>query len=85
MVNFLAREYRDDGEKTWHLDRLECLECPGRLECMEHSVRHPAEIFCAKRKNLTKSVLFAILIIGARDITFFNGDAGQDRRGALYI
>ena len=49
---------------------------------MEHSVRHPAESFCAKRKNLTKSVLFAILIIGARDITFFNGGAGQDRRGA---
>ena len=29
---------------------------------------------------MTKSVLFAILIIGARDITFFNSDAGQDRR-----
>ena len=57
MVNFLAREYRDDGEKTW---RLECLECPGRSECMEHtgrskrmehSVRHPAEILCVKRRT----------------------------------
>ena len=34
---------------------------------------------------MTKSVLFAILIIGARDITFFNSDAGHDRRGVLYI
>ena len=88
MVNFLAREYRDDGGKTWHLGCLECLECmerAGHSKRMEHSIRHPAEIFCAKRKNLTKSVLFAILIIDARDITFFNGGAGHDKRGALYI
>ena len=57
MVNFLAREYRDDGEKTWRLgcleclERLECLEHTGRSKRMEHSVRHPAEDFCAKRKT----------------------------------
>ena len=45
MVNFLAREYRDDGGKTWHLGRLECLECPGRLECMERLVFVQSVIF----------------------------------------
>lgn len=38
MVNFLAREYRDDGGKTWHLGCLERSECPGRSECMERLV-----------------------------------------------
>ena len=54
MVNFLAREYRDDGEKTWRLECLECLEHSeraGHSKRMEHSIRHPAEIFCAKRKT----------------------------------
>lgn len=32
MVNFLALEYRDDGEKTWRLGCLECLECSERME-----------------------------------------------------
>jgi len=31
MVNFLALEYRDDGEKPWRLGCLEHLECMERL------------------------------------------------------
>ena len=32
---------------------------------------------------MTKSVLFDILIIETRDIKFFNGGAGHDKRNAL--
>ena len=52
MVNFLALEYRDDGEKNRRmgcLEHLECLERTGHSKRMEHSVRHSAEKVCAKR------------------------------------
>ena len=52
MVNFLALEYRDDGEKTCRmggLEHSECLERTGHSKRMEHSIRHSAEILCAKR------------------------------------
>ena len=92
MVNFLAREYRDDGEKTWHLGCLECLECPGRLECpgtfgMYHTfgiraIRHMREIE-RFRKCLTKSYRFDIIIVQRETIIFFNSKRWT--RGALYI
>ena len=52
MVNFLALEYRDDGEKTGGrggLEHLERLECSERLECTIRLVRHSAENFCTIR------------------------------------
>ena len=45
MVNFLALEYRDDGEKTWHLGCLDHSEHTGRSECMERLVFVQSVIF----------------------------------------
>ena len=51
MVNFLALEYRDDGEKTWRLGRLEHSEHTGRLKCTIRLVFVQSVIF-GKVNNL---------------------------------
>lgn len=85
MVNFLALEYRDDGEKTggwvvwnirnvWNVPDIPNVWNIPFVILLKKFVQSVVFVFFNQNADcLTNCKVYAILIIDARDITFSNG------------